>query len=111
MPNVPTDVLYPVQASLEQWTDQRVMLADDLEDTLLFIVHLSRILVNIGHRLCGYQFRQKNGQWLMTIKVRSGDLPLVVFVTASTPSSCMSRFIDLYENDRLTWIQDKYPWI
>jgi hypothetical protein len=108
---IPTDVLYPVQAALEQWTDQRVILAEDLEDLLLFNLHLGTVLVNSQYQLSGFQCRQKGGQWLLTVKARQGQLPLVVFVTADSPRSCMSRFLDLLEGDRITWVVDKYPWI
>lgn len=109
--DIPTEVLYPVQAALEQWTDQREIHADDLEDLLVFILHLRTVLVKLGMSTQGFQCRQKNGQTLLTVKVHEGQTPLVAFVTAANPTSCMVRFRSLLEHDKLPWTRDKYPWI
>jgi hypothetical protein len=111
MPKIPEEFLFPVQAALEQWTDQRVIRDDALESLLLFECYLHGILYQSGVRLDGYVFRQKQGQWLLTIKAHQGETPLVVFITSDNPTSCRSKFLDLLEDERLTWVRDKYPWI
>lgn len=109
--NIPDTVLYPVQASMEQWTDQRVIEAADLETLLLFMLYVPYILSQSGITFMGHVCRQKQGQVLMTVKARESLTPLVVFVTSDTPVGCMHRFLDLMENDKLTWVKDRYPWI
>jgi hypothetical protein len=105
------EILYPVQAALEQWTDQRVIGAVDLENLLLFVLYVPKVLSQIGLRYQGFVSRQKNGQTLLTVKATEGETPLIVFVTSDTTTGCMVRFLDLLEHDRLSWVRDRYPWI
>jgi hypothetical protein len=104
-------LLAPVQAALEQWTDNRVIHADDLEDLLLYILHVHSVFVNSGLVYMGSVFRQKEGQTLLTVKAVEGTTPLVVFITAGNPTSCIRRFWDLWHNDKVPWVRDRYPWI
>ena len=108
---IPEKYLYPVQASMEQWTDSRVVGTTDLENTLLFLIYVPKILSQSSIRYQGFVCRQKNGQTLLTLKAHEGETPLVVFVTSDTPMGCMVRFLDLLEGDRLSWVRDRYPWI
>lgn len=107
---IPTEYLYPVQAAMEQWTDGRVVGAVDLENLLLFLLYMPKTLSQFGTKVLGFSCRQKNGQTLLTVKAKEADLPLIVFVTSDTAIGCMVRFLDLMENDRLTWVKDRYPW-
>lgn len=111
MPKIPDFVLHPIQAALEQWDDERVISASSLEDLLLFDCSLPSILSQSKLTLCGVVCRQKQEQYLMTVKVRQGETPLVVFITAGSTTGCRSRFLRLWEEDRLTWVKDRYPWI
>lgn len=108
---IPTEYLYPVQAAMEQWEDQRILSAVDLENLLLFVLYVPKVLSQLGMRHQGFVCRQKQGQHLLTVKVREGETPLVVFVTSDTPTGCMVRFLDLLERDKLSWVKDRYPWI
>lgn len=103
--------IYAVQASIEQWTDSRIISARELESLLLFLYYVPTTLSQFGLKLLGYSFRQKNGQTLMTSKAVQGDVPLVAFITAESTTGCVFRFLDLLEDDRLSWRKDRYPWI
>lgn len=105
------EYLYAVQAATEQWTDQRVIDSVDLENLLLFWVYGPKVLSQSGVQFRGAVFRHKGDQTLMTVKAQENGTPLVVFVTSQNPISCVSRFWDLLEDDRLVWRKDKYPWI
>lgn len=107
---LPTNCLYPVQEALEQWTDQRTIDAADAETLLLFVLYGPSILSQSGKRWCGYVCRQKGDQVLLTLKAKENETPLVVFITADTTIGCMSRFFSLFEDDRLKWVRDRYPW-
>lgn len=107
---IDTNILYPVEAAIEQWTDQRVIEALDLQTLLLFVLYVPKVLSQTGVRFDGYVARQKQGQILLTVKAKENGTPLVVFVTAPTTIACMSRFLDLLEDDRLSWVRDRYPW-
>ena len=109
--NIDEAVLYPVQAAVEQWTDKRVISDVDLENLLLFIVYGQKVFSQIGMRLEGFSCRQKQGQTLLTVKVREGDTPLVVFITSDTTTGCIVRLLDLLESDRLNFVKDRFPWI
>jgi hypothetical protein len=106
--DVPQNVDLELSAALEQWTDQRLIDADDLYDLLALMVHHHLVFVNSGHSLTGFSFRQKADSWLLTVKVKESGTPLVVFVTADNPTGCVRRFFNLYCNDRLSWVRDKY---
>lgn len=108
--NIPEEYLYPIQASMEQWSDARVIDAIDLENLLLFLLYVPKVLSQLGITYHGLVARQKQGQTLLTVKAREKDTPLVVFVTAGSTIGCMTRFLDLMEKDRLTWVRDRYPW-
>ena len=107
---IPTDCLYPVQAAMEQWSDSRVIGSMDLENLLLFVVYGPKVLSQFGHRWCGFSCRQKHTQTLLTVKTISEGTPLVAFITSDTTTGCIVRFWDLLEQDRVTWVKDRYPW-
>jgi hypothetical protein len=106
--DVPNNVDLELSAALEQWTDQRLITADDLYDVLALMVHHHAVFVNSGHTLSGFSFRQQPTQWLLTVKVKETGTPLVVFVSGENPTGCVRRFFNLYTSDRLSWVRDKY---
>lgn len=108
---IPTEYLYPVQAAMEQWEDGRVIGSVDLENLLLFVTYGQKVLSQSHTTLDGFVFRRKLDQWLLSVKAHEGETPLVVFITSDTTTGCIVRFWDLYENDRLKWVKDRYPWI
>lgn len=108
---IPSEVLYPLEAAMEQWTDKRIISDRDLESLLLFHLYLPKVLSQSGITFHGHSCRQKNGQTLLTVKVSESDTPLVAFITSNTPTGCMVRFLDLLEDDRLNWVRDRFPWI
>lgn len=108
--HIPDNSLYPVLAAMEQWTDKRVIDDVDLQNLLLFLLCVPKALSQNGTNLKGFSCRQKNNQTLLTVKGWEGETPLVVFITSATPIGCMGRFLALMEDDRLTWVKDRYPW-
>lgn len=109
--NIPQEILYELGAAMEQWTDARVISTLHLENLLMFYIYTPEVLSQFGIQLLGHSWRQKNGQTLLTVKVKEKDTPLVGFITSDTPIGCMVRFLDLLEDDRLNWVRDRYPWI
>lgn len=109
--NIPEQCLYPVQAAMEQWTDKRIIDDKCLENLLLFLLYGQTVFSQNGLRLHGFSSRQKGDQTILTVKVSQDGVPLVAFITGSTTIGCIERLLDLFEDDRLTWRKDKYPWI
>lgn len=109
--DIPSKVLDPLWASLEQWDDNRVIHVDDLELLLLFMLSAPSLALNLHQTWRGFQCRQRDGQTLLTVKLTEGPTPLVGFVTAPDPLSSVCRFMSLWQNDRVRWARDKYPWI
>lgn len=109
--DIAPEVLYPIQAAMEQWTDKRIMDDRRLESVLLFLLYLPKVLSQISIKYSGFACRQKQDMWLLTVKGFEGKTPLVVFISSATPSGCMEKFIDLLEQERLSWVRDKFPWI
>lgn len=85
--------------------------SNDVEDLLLLYQYGQEVHSQNGLGLCGFSFRQKNGNTLMTIKVMESGVPLVAFVTAHTPTGCVARYWQMFVGDRLNWRKDQYPWI
>lgn len=108
---LPADILYPLQAACEQWNDHRVVHGDDVVDVLLFVCFLEKVMLKLDRQLAGFQIRQKNGSWLLTVKTLQYEVPHVVFVTRPNPTDCIRVFWELYESDRLHWCPDRYSWI
>lgn len=108
--NIPDNVLYPLQAAMEQWTDGRCIEAIDLECLLMFVLYVPKVLSQFGIRYCGHVCKRVHMQTRMTVKVIEDGVPQVVFITAKDTIGCMHRFLDLLEDDRLTWRPDRYPW-
>lgn len=109
--NILEEDIYAVQAAMEQWSDSRVISAGELESLLLFLFYVPKTLSQNGVHLLGYSFRHKDGRYLMTSKALEGQVPIVVFVTSDSPTGCIFRFLNLLEDDRLSWRKDRYPWI
>lgn len=104
-----TQAEYEVAAALEQWTDQRVIHADDLETLLLWWLYVPNELSQFGFKLRGFTFRQREGMWLLTVKVEESGAPLVVFLTSATTTGCIRLFVSQLAGDRLSWVRDKFP--
>lgn len=107
---IPTNYLYPLQASMEQWDDTRIIGPTDLESMLLFWLYMPNVLSQNGLQYRGAIFRQKEQQTLLTVKVVESGTPLVVFITSNNSTGCMVRFWNLFEDDKLSWVRDRYPW-
>lgn len=109
--NIPDDVLYEVEAAIEQWEDKRVIDDQDLEDLLYFCIYAKRVFSQNGWEFQGWVCRQQGEQVVITVKAKEGDTPLVAFITSQTTISGIRQFWRLWEDDRLRWSRDKYPWI
>ena len=106
--DVPAKVDLAVSAALEQWTDHRIIEDGELYALLMLMVYQYDWFVNSGYSLRGFSFRQRDGRWLLTVKVSESGTPLVVFVTAENPTDCVYRFYSLAFEDRLSWVRDRY---
>jgi hypothetical protein len=103
-------VLYPIEAACEQWDDNRVMHVDDLVDLVLWIGYGQKVISQNGMRLKGFQLRQRDDLWLLSVKVVEAGVPLVGFWSAANPMGCISMLLRHLEEDRVRWNRDKYPW-
>lgn len=109
--NLPDKDLYELEAAMEQWTDNRLIHSDDLEDLLAFLLYLPAVLSQSGLKYHGFSCRQQNGATRLMLKASENGTPLVAFVTAPTTTHSIVRTLDLLLEDRIRWNRDKYPWI
>lgn len=65
-------------------------------------------LAKCGAELRGYSIAQKDGEWLLVLKVVKDSLPYVGFMSGSTPTSCVRKVLTRLEADSLSWYPDKY---
>lgn len=81
-----------------------------LTDLLMFCHYGQDVLSQFDMGLCGFAVRHNRTDVLMTVKAREGTVPLVAYITSSTTTGCVSKFLDLLEQGKLKWTKDKYPW-
>jgi hypothetical protein len=108
--SIDSHMLYEVDAALEQWDDMRVIHIDDLRALLIFWKYVPTALSQSGIRFCGYQLRQRDGQYLLVVKGKQNGTPLVVFLSSATTTGCVRLFVSQLSEDRLSWHHDKFPW-
>lgn len=95
--------------ALASWKDHRIVDSEWVDAHIWFWLHLYSDLAQISAELRGVVFREKHGDWLMVLKIRQGDTPLVGFVTSKNPTRCMRKARDLLRNGGLAWSTDKWP--
>lgn len=96
------------EASLEQWTDTRIVDQAWVDTQLWFFLHSYADFAESGLELVGFSFREKHGDWDLILKLDQGDIPLVAFVTSKNPTRCMSKLRKLLRNGGLALYQDKF---
>ena len=65
--DIPEKYIYEVEAAMEQWTDARVIPLRDLQNLILFLLYVPKVMSQLGRRWGGFSCRQKNGQTLLTV--------------------------------------------
>lgn len=80
-------------------------------DLLLWGFYGQDVFSQFGYGLCGWVFRQQRDFCVATIKVVENGVPLVAFVSSTTPRGSIRKAIDLLYQQRLSWQKDKFPWI
>ena len=101
---------YELDEAMDNWTDNRVVHRDDVQDLLFFHLYIQKAMSQFGMRYRGHVCRQQSDGCLLTVKAMENSTPLVVFVTSGTTIGSMSKFVDLLLAERLSWRRDKYPW-
>lgn len=96
------------QDVLRDFTDHRIVDALWVDVHLWFFLHLYADLAKSGTRLEGFSLRDKQDMWLLVLKVTQADLPLVGFVSGSTPTSCMRKLRDRLRKEEMVWSADRY---
>ena len=82
---------------------------EHLFDTILWFEYGQRVFSQFGYGVYAWTFRQRNGMTTLVIKGQEKEVPLVAFVTSSTPRGCVEQMFDLLLDGRLRWQKDKYP--
>ena len=94
--------------ALSQWTDERIVDASWVDVHIWFFLHAYADLAEMSLELYGVTFRENYAGWLMVVKVRQGDVPLVAFLSGKTPTGCMRHLRNQLREGNLNLSRDKY---
>lgn len=94
--------------ALSDLRDHRVIDPVWMDVHVWFFLHLYAEFVNVEWVLRGFSFRERDGVWLLVLKVSFDDIPQVVFVSSDTPTHCMSKLRKLLREDQAQFYPDKY---
>jgi hypothetical protein len=96
------------EASLEQWTDERIVDQEWVDAHIWFHLHSYADFAKSGLELIGWSCRQKHGDWLLVLKVLEGGTQQVGFITSATPTRCMLKVRKLLRNGGLSLYADRF---
>jgi len=107
--SIETNPNYILEQIKDNWPPTCELHIESAMDILEFVEYGHFVLSQFGMGLKGHSIRQRNGSYLLTVKVAEEGVPLVGFVTGHTPTGCISKFLDLLEKSEIKWAKDKYP--
>lgn len=94
--------------TLEHWTDKRIVDGEQIDAWVWFFLHSYAEWHQIKAEFTGFSLRQKQGDWLMVVRVLQDDIPRVGFVTSSTPTRCMLKLRKMLREGALKLTTDRY---
>lgn len=95
-------------ASIEQWTDARVVGAETVDTWLWFFQHSYANFSQIGAELLGFSCNYKRGDWLLVVRVEQEGVRRVGFITSANPTRCMLRLKRSLEAGELRLVDDRF---
>lgn len=93
---------------LEGFTDERIVSVEWVDAHIWFFAHSYADLGQSGLELRGFTFREKDGDWLLVLKLLQEGIPQVAFVSSANPTRCIQKTRKLLRNGGLTLYEDKY---
>lgn len=94
--------------ALESWDDHRIVDRLWVDLHIWLFLHSYADLAQSSLVLYGLNFRESPAGWLLVVKVRQGEVPLVGFISGKNPTSCIRQFRECVRNDKMKWSRDKY---
>lgn len=96
------------QSVVSQWTDHRVV--DDLwvDLHIWFWEHLYADLAEYDLYLKGFTLREKADEWLLVLKLWTGETQRVAFCSGDTPTGCIRRLRKRLRGETFETFPDKF---
>jgi hypothetical protein len=96
------------QNVLGEFVDNRIVDAAWLDCWVWFWLHLYADLANYDSVFRGAVFRQDDDYCLLVLKVSAEDIPQVVFVSGSSPTSCVRKLRNKLRDGSIIFSRDKF---
>ena len=94
--------------ALSDFRDHRVIDALWVDCWVWFWLHLYADLANYDGVFSGAVFRQQDEYTLLVLKAVVEGIPSVVFVSGSSPTSCVRKLRDKLRDASVSFVIDKY---
>ncbi len=96
------------EKALETWTDERFVTRVQVRSLAMFSVYIVNFAEAGGWEYSGHSYKPGVPMGCLTVKAYVDDLPVVVFTSGRTHTSCVQTFIRKVETDLLEWRPDRY---
>lgn len=103
-----TPTVQQFEEALAQWTDNRLISADEIRTLTMFQMYLVNLMDDQGWTYRGHSWKESDYLGCLVVKALVDEVPSVVFTNAKTCVGGMRIFLRKMEGDFLEWVQDKY---
>lgn len=94
--------------TLEQWTDEKIWSAAQVDSALWFFCHAYADWNQVEAEVQGYSFSQKQGDWLLTVRLEKDGLRWVVFTWSVDPIHCIEKLRKSIRRGSLEFKKDRF---
>jgi hypothetical protein len=97
-----------VEASLEQWDDQRLLDRDDLRALIWMSNYTPSILSEVNASFRGFSYRYEGFMPLLVVKATINDVKVVQFINGREFTETWRMFFQRVERGELEWREDRF---
>ena len=88
--------------------DSRILTTEELRALAWFFLYGQNVFSQYGMDWRGASFRQREERCNLAVKAGEEGIPLVAFVTAQNPISCVRIFVRQWHEGTVKWYADRY---
>lgn len=100
--------LEQVELALTEWTDERIISAEDIRTWYLFNVYIVNLADDDGWRYDGHSFSMGQPMSLLVVRGTLDGIPHVVFSSGRTTTECVRTFLRKLQEGWLEWSVDRF---
>lgn len=94
--------------SLADWTDERMITRQQLDDLAMFFLYLVNLADEDGWVYDGHSMKMAATVCCLTVRSTIDGIPHVVFSSGRTPTACVRAFLRKMDEGWLEWVVDKF---